>query len=113
MVADLPERLRAAGCDYSCLFSGDLDTMLEAAEPHLVRLRADDRFTDAILREGWTAHWGIVLRTSPGTDLYAVRHHLRRFMRAIGADGQAMFFRFYDPRPFRVVLRSEDPTIEI
>src|SRR3546814_662901 len=104
MVADLPERLRAAGCDYSCLFSGDLDPMLEAAAPHLVRLRADDRFTDAILREGWNAHWGIVLRTAPGTDLYAVRHHLRRFLRVIGADGKAMFFRFYDPRAFRVVI---------
>src|SRR3546814_5057535 len=76
MVADLPERLRAAGCDYSCLFSGDLDPMLEAAAPHLVRLRADDRVTAAILREGWNAHWGIVLRTAPGTDLYAVRDRM-------------------------------------
>lgn len=104
MVAQLPERLRAAGCDYSCLFSGELDPMLEAAAPHLVRLRADDRFTDAVLREGWNAHWGIVLRTAPGTDLYALRHHLRRYLRVIGADGQAMFFRFYDPRAFRVVI---------
>src|SRR3546814_12880761 len=79
--------------------------MLEAAAPHLVRLRADDRFTDAILREGWNAHWGIVLRTAPGTDLYAVRQHLRRFLRVIGADGKAMFFRFYDPRAFRSDVR--------
>src|SRR3546814_4785931 len=104
MVADRAERLRAAGCDYSCLFSGDLDPMLEAASPHLVRRRAYDRFTDAILREGWNAYWGIGLRTAPGTDLYAVRHHLRRFLRVIGADGKAMFFRFYDPRAFRVVI---------
>src|SRR3546814_1808571 len=66
----------------------------------------------------------IVLRTAPGTDLYAVRHHLRRFLRVIGADGKAMFFRFYDPRAFRVVIptlggaerrdfRSEEHTSEL
>src|SRR3546814_6723667 len=73
MVADLPARLRAAGCDYSCLFSGDLDPMLEAAAPPLVRLRPADRFTDAHLREGWNAHGGIVPPPPPESGRAAVR----------------------------------------
>lgn len=108
MINQLPERLRAAGCDYACLFSGALDPLLEASAPHLVRLRAGDRFTDSVLHDGWNDHWGIVVRTAAGTDLYALRQHLRRYLRVSGPGGHAMFFRFYDPRAFRVVIPTFD-----
>lgn len=109
MIQQLPQRLRDSDCEYSCLFSGALDPVLEAAAPHLVRLRPGDRLVETILREGWNDHWGIVLRAAPGTDLYALRQHLRRFLRVVGPDGSAMFFRFYDPRAFRVVIPALDP----
>lgn len=109
IVDHLPERLREAGCEHSCLFSGALDPLLEAAAPHLVQLRPGHRIVEAILRDGWNDHWGIVLHVSPGTDLYALRQHLRRFLRVVGPDGSTMFFRFYDPRAFRVVIPQLDP----
>jgi hypothetical protein len=104
MVKQLPTRLHESGCEYSCLFSGRLDPALEAAAPYLVRLDPQAAFTRSVLREGWNDHWGIVLQAPAQTDLYAVRHHLRRFLRVTGPGGRAMFFRFYDPRAFRVTI---------
>lgn len=104
MVKQLPTRLHQSGCEYSCLFSGRLDPALEAAAPYLVRLDPHAAFTHSVLREGWNDHWGIVLLAPVQTDLYAVRHHLRRFLRVTGPGGQPMFFRFYDPRAFRVTV---------
>lgn len=108
MVAQLPEKLRQADCESSCLFSGTLDPMLEAAAPQLVELRGDSRFAASVLREGWNDHWGIVLHTDAGTDLYALRAHLRRYLSVSGPDGHPMYFRFYDPRSFRLVIPTFD-----
>lgn len=108
MVERLPARLAVSGCEYSCLFSGALDPMLEEAAPHLVHLRADDPFGETVLRQGWNDHWGIVLHAGPGMGLYEVRQHLRRHLRVLDAEGHAMFFRFYDPRVFRLVVPQLD-----
>jgi len=103
-VEDLPGLLQGSGCEYSCLFSGLLDPMLEQAAPYLVALEPRHPFTDLVLGKGWNSHWGIVLQTARGTDLYAVRQHLRKHLRVVDAQGHAMFFRFYDPRAFRLVI---------
>nr|WP_255682074.1 DUF4123 domain-containing protein [Luteimonas sp. BDR2-5] len=108
MVEALPERLAASDCEYACLFSGALDPVLESAAPHLVRLEPGHPFAEQVLRQGWNDHWGIVLRAAPGVDLYDLRQHLRRHLRVLDPDGQAMFFRFYDPRAFRVVIPELD-----
>lgn len=104
MIDDLPARLASSGCEYSCLFSGTLDPILEAAAPHLVRLQADNPFSESVLRLGWNDHWGIVLHAPPALGMYEVRQHLRRHLRVVDPQGQPMFFRFYDPRAFRVVI---------
>jgi len=104
MVDDLPGLLQGSGCEYSCLFSGLLDPMLEQAAPYLVALEPHHPFTDLVLGKGWNSHWGIVLQAAPGMDLYAVRQHLRKHLRVVDAQGHAMFFRFYDPRAFRLVI---------
>lgn len=104
MVDGLPRMLQESGCEYSCLFSGLLDPMLEDAAPYVVRLSRRHAFTDLILGKGWNSHWGIVLWAAAGVDLYAVRQHLRKHLRVIDAQGNPMFFRFYDPRAFRLVI---------
>ena len=106
MVEGLPARLDASGCEHACLFSGELDPMLEAAAPHLVQLRKDVPFSDAVLQLGWNDHWGIILHAGNDLDFYGVRQHLRRHLRVQDAAGNPMFFRFYDPRVFRVVIPS-------
>lgn len=108
MVDQLPQRLEAARLDHACLFSGQLDPMLEAAAPWVVQLKPGTAFTESVLREGWNAHWGIVLQTAAGTDLAALRQHLRRQLRVSAPGGQSLFFRFYDPRAFRAVVPHLD-----
>ncbi len=104
MVEGLPRLLQNSGCEYSCLFSGLLDPMLEEAAPYVVHLTRRNPFTDLVLGKGWNSHWGIVLQAAPGMDLYAVRQHLRKHLRVVDAQGNPMFFRFYDPRVFRLVI---------
>lgn len=106
LVEGIVERLRVSGCEHSCLFSGQLDPVLAAAAPYLVRLQAETHFTMEVLREGWNAHWGIVLRLPEGADFLELRHHLRRFLRITGPGGKPFFFRYYDPRALRSVLPS-------
>jgi hypothetical protein len=105
-VTDLPARLQAL--EATCLFAGDLDPMLRAAAPHLARIQPDSAGCRLLLQEGWNAHWGIALLAERGTSLDAVRNQLRRNLKVRGPDGNALFFRFYDPRAFRAVLPTMD-----
>ena len=103
----LPARLQ--GMESACLFSGDLDPMLEAAAPHLLRIETDSPGCRMALQEGWNRHWGIVLETAADNDLAGMRNHLRRCLRVRGPDGDALLFRFYDPRAFRTVVSTMKP----
>lgn len=104
VLAQLPQRLQSSGRPCSCLFSGELDPQLEQAAPWLVELSARTPFTGNLLRDCWNRHGGILLQTAADSDLYAVRHHLRRFLRVVGPGGRPMLFRFYDPRAFRIAV---------
>ena len=108
IIDGLPTLLQRHAPDAMCLFSGQLDPMLEAAAPYLVELKANTGIAQVALRDGWNDHWGIVLVTDPGTDPYALRAHLRRILRVAVPGGQSMFFRFYDPRAFRAVVPTFD-----
>lgn len=105
----LPERLRQSTPEAMCLFSGQLDPMLEAAAPYMVELRADSSTAHMALRDGWNEHWGIVLVTDATTDAHVLRNHLRTILRVAGPDGRSLLFRFYDPRAFRSVVPTLDP----
>lgn len=108
-IEGLPERLRRDAPDAMCLFSGQLDPLLEAAAPHLLSLKPDSAPARIALQEGWNQHWSIVLAAEPGVDAYRMRAHLRRCLRVVGPNGDALFFRFYDPRAFRTVVPTMKP----
>lgn len=106
---DLPALLQRHAPDALCLFSGDLDPMLAAAAPYLVPLHHGSPAVQLALRDGWNAHWGIVLLTDPDTTALSLRAHLRRMLRVAAPGGESMLFRFYDPRAFRTVVPTFDP----
>lgn len=108
IIDDLPTRLQRHAPGAMCLFSGDLDPMLAAAAPYLLALQSGSGGAQLALRDGWNDHWGIVLVVDPGTDIYALRSHLRRILRVATPDGGSMLFRFYDPRAFRTVVPTLD-----
>ena len=103
-IDNLPALLQQHAPDAMCLFSGDLDPMLAAAAPYLIPLRSGSSVTQLALRDGWNAHWGIVLVTDADTSMLALRSHLRRILRVAAPGGESMLFRFYDPRAFRTVV---------
>jgi hypothetical protein len=108
IIDDLPALLQRHAPDAMCLFSGDLDPMLAAAAPYLFGLTPGSPAAALALRDGWNAHWGIVLVADPGTSLHDLRAHLRRILRVRSPDGEPMLFRFYDPRAFRCVVPTFD-----
>ena len=101
-VEGLQENLNTHGADHVCLYRGDLAPDLAETAPYLVQLKFRDPFTEWVLREGWGNHWGIFAVT--GADLKMMRRHFRRFLMVKDPDGKQIYFRYYDPRVFRVYL---------
>lgn len=87
---------------FVCLYSGDLEPdMLEVA-PYLVELRDGESFTRWVIANGFGNHWGIVLRSR--LDLAQLARHFRKLLWVRDAEGEALYFRYYDPRVLRVYL---------
>lgn len=93
--------------ERACLFAGDIAPPLNRVAPYLVHLNSEASLAQAWHREGWGQNWGILCQ-SPNS-LADVRRQLRRFLLAMLPDGQIGFFRFYDPRVFRVYFPALGP----
>jgi hypothetical protein len=90
-----------------CLYSGELDVQLARVAPYLIRVEPDSGCAEWLLREGWGAHWGIF--AVAGVGLREMRKHFRKFLRVRGPDDRPLYFRYYDPRVFRVYLPTCNP----
>ncbi len=88
-----------------CLWQGESADEHADVAPYLVAL-PDDGAADRLAADGWGRAWGIFVSSllSPG----ALRRHLRRFTMVRLPDGEAAFFRFYDPRVLRPFLPTCD-----
>ncbi|MES9905723.1 MAG: DUF4123 domain-containing protein [Sedimenticola sp.] len=107
-VPGLPKKLEGLGVHHSCLFTGQLDIEIQQVAPYMARLDKDEAFTNWLLEKGWGKHWGIYL-TAPDYIAYKdVRRHLRDLTQVRDPEGKVMFFRYYDPRVFRVFAPSCD-----
>lgn len=94
--------IRDASPEHLCLFFGRKAVEMAEVAPYLVRLDPNDPFTDQILEKGWGNSWGIFLQ-SPSA-LQELARHFRRYLMVYDEDGKPLYFRFYDPRVFRVYL---------
>lgn len=75
--------------------------------PYLVQLAARSPLTELRIREHWGQAGGCF---SVGAQrLQSHSGHLRRFLLVKDAQGQDMYFRFYDPRVLRVFLPTCTP----
>lgn len=88
--------------EQTCLYRGELKPDLAEAAPYLVRLVAGSPFARWVVEHGWDNHWGIFVRTA--VDLPTLRRHFRNFLMVMSPEGKRLYFRFYDPRVFRVYL---------
>ncbi len=101
-VPGLLEKLALAPEEHACLYRGEIEPDLAEVAPYLVKLREETEFTDWLLEEGWGHHWGIFAVTPVGLE--ALRRHFRQFLRVKDETGKILYFRYYDPRVFRVYL---------
>lgn len=91
-----------SGCEFECLYMGELDPDLAEAAPYLVKLEQGKPFTDWLIDKGWGDSWGIFVHTAAAfRDL---KRHLRKFLMVYDADAKPMYFRYYDPRVLRTYL---------
>jgi hypothetical protein len=95
-------KIVASDIEVACLYDGDDARQLEDVAPYLVKLYKDDPFTDWVLENGWGKHWGIFLESF--ASLEELKFHFREFIVAVDEKGKQMYFRYYDPRVFRVYL---------
>lgn len=93
-------RLVTASPNHACLFEGEIAEPLDSAAPYLVEITDDTPLKAAWRGEGWGKAWGILVKSS--LPLKELRRHLRKFLMAQLPDGQVVFFRYYDPRVWRV-----------
>ncbi len=101
-VPDLLEKLYRDKPEFECLYRGELEPDMAEVAPYLARLERNSEFTEWVIRQGWGKHWGIFVVTR--ADLRALRRHFRAFLMVHDADGQPLYFRYYDPRVLRVYL---------
>lgn len=91
---------------HDCLYYPPLSDALYAAAPHIVELNAQAAFTQQLLQRAWGNSWGIFLVTDSFINLATVRHTCRKLNIVLGAKGERLLFRYYDPR----VMRNYLPT---
>jgi hypothetical protein len=66
------------------------------AAPYLVYLSPDSKFADWVFENAFGKHWGIFAQSR--RSMVEMRRHFRALMQAYDERGNALKFRFYDPR---------------
>jgi hypothetical protein len=95
-------QITLSGVENRCLFEGQKGFDLAEVAPYVVPLKKNASFTDWLLGSGWAKSWGIFLRSDG--SLKQMQRHFRYFTKVYDDELQPVYFRFYDPRVFRVYL---------
>jgi Domain of unknown function (DUF4123) len=97
------EQITKSGEVFECLFSRGSLRELATVAPYLVQVSARSTLLDAIA-SAWGQSLGWLLCAH--APLAEVRRHLRRYLTIETEAGEALAFRFYDPRVLRPFLAS-------
>ncbi len=101
---ELPQVLWEHEPEHVCLYRGELEPDLAATAPYLVHLERDTDLTRWIIEKGWGNHWGIFAITPDNAGMKTMRKHFRTFLMVMSPENKPLYFRYYDPRVFRVYL---------
>jgi hypothetical protein len=111
-------RIESSGEVFESLYAGRRREQLASVAPYLVQVSPSGSLITmgasppnprsgllaALAREGWGRSWGFVVAARvPFAEL---RRHFRRFLTVETEEGEALSFRFYDPRVLRPFLAS-------
>lgn len=84
------------------LFRGSAEHEQWNVAPYLAKV--DGELLDWITKNLWQKPWGIFAVAE--ADLNALRQHFRRFLMVEDPNGEAMYFRYYDPRIIEAFLSA-------
>lgn len=85
-----------------CLYRGEVAGEILEVAPYLVKI--DDLLLQWLVETVWSEPWGIFVVAKLEPE--AVRKHLRKFLMVKDEAGEAMYFRYYDPRVLPTFLES-------
>lgn len=85
-----------------CLYRGEISPEILEVAPFLVSV--DDALLQWLVETIWSEPWGVFVVAR--LEVETVRKHLRKFLVVKDPNGEAMYFRYYDPRVLPVFLKS-------
>lgn len=94
--------IREGDCRFESLYQGESAIVMASVAPYLVELDPARGLLGTLIERGWGRNWGLYLRSR--LPLAEMRRHFRLFTQVELPDGQPAYFRFYDPRVFRVFI---------
>ena len=94
--------IQEGNCPFESLYQGESALVMASVAPYLIQLAPNTTLLETLIVRGWGKNWGIYIRSR--MSLPDLRRHLRRFTMVELPDGESAYFRFYDPRVFRVYI---------
>jgi hypothetical protein len=94
--------VRTRAMDYTCLWAGKLDPVLEEVAPWLVHLHRREPATRELVELAWGNSWGVFCAAN--ATMEQLRVHFRHILRVKDERGRRLIFRWYDPRVLRPYL---------
>jgi pSer/pThr/pTyr-binding forkhead associated (FHA) protein len=99
--ARIPTFLEASGEQYARVDESN------PASPFLVLVPRQSRLLDVLIKDGWNHGWGFYFTATIGFE--NALWHWRSFVTLRNENGQAVTFRFWDPRVIRAVVPAMTP----
>ena len=99
--ARIPTFLDASGEQYQRVDDAN------PASPFLVLVPPQSQLLDVLIKDGWNHNWGCYFAASIGFE--NALWHWRSFVTLHNANGQAVTFRFWDPRVMRAIVPAMTP----
>jgi len=99
--ARIPAFLDASGEQYTRVDEAN------PASPFLVLVPPHSRLLDVLIKDGWNHGWGFYFTATIGFE--NALWHWRSFVTLRNVNGQAVTFRFWDPRVIRAVVPAMAP----
>lgn len=96
------KKIQEADLKDGCIYHGTKAVELAGVAPYLVSLKPEELFTEWLINNGWGNSWGIFLESPAAPE--QLKRHFRKFLMVYDEEGVPLYFRFYDPRVFRVYL---------
>lgn len=109
-VRQLPDFLEDEEAEHAPLTPPESEEAEEVTRcTYLTRVEsATSAVAEWLMSQGWGANWGLWISAPAGTALEDLLGYLRELVQVRLPDGRIVFFRFYDPRVWRVFFPTCD-----